>query len=53
MKCILSHSEPDGGETRVVCYGQNEEELNADIDFTMKRLNWSKKYCYIAEEGEE
>ena len=47
MKCILCHSEPDGGVTEIPCYGSNEKELDDDINLTMERLNWNKQYCYL------
>lgn len=47
MKCILCHSECDGGVTRVLCFGKDENELNDDINLTMKRLNWDKRFCSI------
>lgn len=47
MKAYLCHTEADGNETRIRCYGADEKELRQDMLNTAKRLNWDIKYCSI------
>lgn len=50
MKVKLYYTYPEGEQSWTRCYGETEEELQKDIDLTVKRCNWNKKYCSIERE---
>lgn len=51
MKIRIWHSntDPNGKDECAVCAGRTEQELQKDIDLTLSRLNWDKRFCSTEE----
>lgn len=49
MKVWLYHRSVENTTERVVCCGKNKEELNKDVFYTLKILNWDKAFCWTEE----
>lgn len=45
MKIRVWHSAIEGEDSSVICEGETEEELQKDVDLTLSRLGWDKRYC--------
>lgn len=51
MKCVLNYAYPDGMTGRYKCYGGTMEELESDVEDTIRRLNLNRDYCFITDES--
>lgn len=50
-QCVLNYDYPSGLVGKCKCYGNTMEEMENDVEDTIKRLNLNKDYCFITDES--
>ena len=49
MRVMIYYINTEGATEKVMCTGKNQAALQKDVDITLARLGWDKKYCWSQE----